>query len=91
LRKQLGVPERAITATATKPMGLSSKVLAKMAYDYALGGLDIVKDDHGLSDQRFAPYQERVRQCADAVAEANAKTGGKCIYFPSVTAPADQV
>lgn len=91
LRAQLGVPERAITATATKPMGLSSKVLAKMAYDYALGGLDIVKDDHGLSDQRFAPFQERVRLCADAVAEANAKTGGKCIYFPSVTAPADQV
>ncbi len=91
LRKMLDAPERAITSTATKPMGLSATALAKMAYEYALGGLDIVKDDHGLSDQRFAPFKERVRLCANAVAEANAKTGGKCIYFPSITAPADQV
>lgn len=91
LRELLGVPDRALTATATKPMGLSSQVFAKMAYEYALGGLDIVKDDHGLSDQRFAPFKERVRLCADAVAEANTKTGGECIYFPSITAPADQV
>ncbi len=91
LRDVLHAPQRALTATATKPMGLSSKAFAKMAYEYALGGLDIVKDDHGLSDQRFAPFKERVRMCADAVREANAKTGGHCLYCPSLTAPAEQV
>jgi len=91
LRKILGVPERALTATATKPMGLSASALAKMAYEYALGGLDIIKDDHGLSNQRFAPFKERVRLCADAVAGANAKTGGNCIYCPSLSAPAEQI
>lgn len=91
LRELLDVPQRAITATATKPMGLSSKAFAKMAYEYALGGIEIVKDDHGLSNQKFAPFKERARLCAQAVAEVNAKTGGQSIYVPSITAPADQV
>lgn len=91
LRERLHAPQRALTATATKPMGLSSQAFARMARDYALGGLDIVKDDHGLSDQTWAPFRERVKLCADAVHEANAKTGGHCLYFPSLTAPAEQV
>ena len=87
LREIMGVPERPILATALKPMGLSSKALADLAYQFALGGIDLIKDDHGLSDQRFAPYEERVRLCAEAVAKANAETGRKSIYVPNITAP----
>jgi ribulose-bisphosphate carboxylase large chain len=91
LRARLDAPERPLLCTALKPLGLAVQDLADMAYQFALGGMDIVKDDHGLADQSFAPYRERLRRCAEAVARANRQTGGECIYAPNVTAPADQV
>ncbi|MTV48402.1 ribulose 1,5-bisphosphate carboxylase large subunit [Heliobacillus mobilis] len=91
LRKLLGVPHRPLLFTALKPMGLSTAELAKMAYECALGGIDIIKDDHGLTNQVFAPYEERVRLCTQAVAKANQETGFKAIYVPNVTAPYNQL
>ena len=62
-----------------------------MAYESALGGVDFVKDDHGLSDQDFIRFNARVRRIAEAVKEGNAKGGGHCLYAPNITAPADQI
>ncbi len=87
LREMLGVFDRPLLSTATKPMGLSAAQLADMAYKLALGGIDIIKDDHGLGDQSFAPFKERVTRTVDAVANANAKTGQKTLYMPNVTGP----
>jgi ribulose-bisphosphate carboxylase large chain len=89
LRQRLGVPDRPLLATALKPMGLPATALADLAYQLALGGIDIIKDDHGLSDQPYAPFTERVARCAEAVARANAATGGRAIYLPNVTASGD--
>ena len=89
LRDLLGVYDRPLLCTAIKPMGLSPKDLADQARQFALGGIDIIKDDHGLADQPFCRYEERVARCVEAVAEANRETGLKCIYMPNVTAPAD--
>lgn len=91
LRKLLGVPERPLLCSALKPMGLPVEALADLAYRFALGGVDMIKDDHGLADQPFAPYYERVERCAEAVAKANSETGGKCLYIPNVTAPTDKI
>ncbi|MGH2523908.1 MAG: RuBisCO large subunit C-terminal-like domain-containing protein [Anaerolineales bacterium] len=91
VRYRLDVPQRPLLCTALKPMGLPSQALAHLAYQFALGGIDIIKDDHGLADQPFAPFRERVLRCAEAVARANRETGLKCIYVPNVTGPADQV
>jgi len=91
LRALLGVPERPLVATALKPMGLDVPALAQLAYELALGGVDILKDDHGLADQPFAPFAARVEACAAAVARANAETGGHTLYAPNVSAPADAV
>lgn len=91
IRDLLGVPERPLLCTALKPMGLSPEQLAQLAYQCALGGIDIIKDDHGLADQPFCRYEERVERCADAVARANQETGQHAIYMPNVTAPADQL
>ncbi|NDJ60910.1 MAG: ribulose 1,5-bisphosphate carboxylase large subunit [Chloroflexi bacterium] len=90
-RKLLNVPVRPLLCTALKPMGLSAAELAKLAGQFALGGLDLIKDDHGLANQPFAPFEERVERCAEAVARANAQTGLRCAYMPNITAPADQV
>ncbi len=89
LRELIAVPERPLLFTAIKPIGLSAQQLADMAYKFALGGLDIVKDDHGLADQPFAPFKERIKRVAEAVANANAKTGLNTLYAPNITGPAE--
>ena len=91
LRQQLGITDRPLLCTALKPMGLSPTELADMAYRLARGGIDLIKDDHGLSDQTFCPFDERVSRCAEAIARANQQTGRTSLYLPNVTAPADEL
>lgn len=90
LRAILGVERRPLLCTAIKPMGLSPKELAELTYTLALGGIDIIKDDHGLADQPFCPFRERVPRCAEAVAKANQASGLRCVYAPNVSASGEQ-
>jgi ribulose-bisphosphate carboxylase large chain len=91
LREIIGIPVRPPLFTALKPMGLSAQNLATLAGQFAEGGIDIIKDDHGLSDQVFSPFEERVARCSEAVREVNARINRKAIYVPNVTAPTEQV
>lgn len=91
LRKQLGVETQPLLCTALKPMGKSATEIAQLAYELALGGIDLIKDDHGLTDQRFCPFAERVKACAQAVTQANQKTGKHCLYVANITAPATEI
>ncbi len=91
LRKFLGVRKRPLLFTALKPLGLSADKLASLAYRFASGGIDIIKDDHGIANQRFAPFAERVKACARAVEQANNKTGHHCIYMANITAAPDEM
>ena len=84
LRKALNVFGRPLATTAIKPLGLSARELATLCGGYARGGLDIIKDDHGLIDQHFHPFEERVARIQEAVREANAKTGRITHYYPMV-------
>lgn len=91
LRARQGVQDRPLICSALKPMGLSARDLADQAYRFASGGIDMIKDDHGLSNQAFSPFEERLELCAAAVARANRESGNNCAYYPNVTGPADQV
>ena len=91
LRKLLGVPGRPLTCTALKPMGLSPGEIAGQAYRFALGGIDIIKDDHGIQDQVFCPFEERVARCAEAVDRANRETGLRSVYMANVTGRMDRI
>jgi ribulose-bisphosphate carboxylase large chain len=91
LRRLLNVPKRPFLSTALKPMGLSSKELADLAYQFTLGGMDLIKDDHGLSNQSCSPFEERVGLCAEAVQRGNKETGQCTIYVANVTAPQNEV
>lgn len=85
LRDYLQIPKRPIICTALKPMGLSAEGLAELAYQFAKGGIDIIKDDHSLADQPFAGFEERVQRCAEAVRRANRETGLHAVYMPNIT------
>ncbi|WP_324651817.1 RuBisCO large subunit C-terminal-like domain-containing protein [Georgenia sp. H159] len=91
MRELLAAPRRALLATALKPMGSSAAELAEVARTLAVAGLDIIKDDHSLGDQPWAPWRERVARCAEAVREANSRTGGRALYMPSLNVPAPEV
>ncbi|PSM16790.1 RuBisCO large subunit C-terminal-like domain-containing protein [Nitratireductor sp. StC3] len=89
VRALAGRPHGPLTGTALKPLGAGPQELARIAGAMARGGIEILKEDDGLSAQPFARFEERVQRCADAVAEANAQTGSKCLYFPNVSGALD--
>jgi len=79
---------RPLLCAALKPVGLTADELGELCHRFACGGIDLIKDDHGLTDQPSAPFDDRVRSCAEAVERANSATGGGTLYFPNVTGPA---
>jgi ribulose-bisphosphate carboxylase large chain len=91
LRQRAGAQDRALTCSALKPQGLSPDALAELAFALARGGLDFVKDDHGLADQAYSPFEARVRACAKAVRKANAISGAPTRYVPSLSGHFGQI
>lgn len=85
LRKLTHAHGRPMTCGALKPQGMTSDELAALAYTQALAGMDMIKDDHGITDQAYSPFAERVPKIQAAVARANRETGGHCVYVPSVS------
>ncbi|MCI0735604.1 MAG: RuBisCO large subunit C-terminal-like domain-containing protein, partial [Beijerinckiaceae bacterium] len=84
LRGRVEAQARALTCSALKPQGLSAEALAELTFKLALGGVDYIKDDHGLANQRFSPFEDRVRACAAAARKATALTGKKTCYVPNL-------
>jgi len=91
LRRLCAAADRPLTATALKPMGLAPRDLARRASEAALGGVDLIKDDHGLGDQAWAPFRDRVRAVQGAVERANRASGGSTVYVPNLTGPVDRL
>lgn len=85
LRKRTGIKGRAFTCAALKPQGLPPQKLAELAARLARGGIDFIKDDHGLADQSYSPFRERVEAVAAALREVEREAGHRARYVPSVT------
>ena len=85
LRDRAGAGERALTCSALKPQGLSLARLANLAARFACGGIDYIKDDHGLADQSYSPFAAR----CEAVAKALRESGAHARYVPSLTGDLD--
>ncbi|MGD0565978.1 MAG: RuBisCO large subunit C-terminal-like domain-containing protein [Candidatus Goldiibacteriota bacterium] len=86
IRKLAGVYKRPLLCSALKPMGLNVKELSELAYKFALGGIDIIKDDHGLANQPFSPFEKRIEAVCDAIRKADKETGHRTLYAPNITA-----
>jgi ribulose-bisphosphate carboxylase large chain len=87
LRARLDAHGRPLTCAALKPQGLPAERLAALCRDLVLGGVDVVKDDHGLADQAYAPFARRVAACQRALADAARATGRPAVYAPSLVGP----
>jgi len=85
LRARVDAKGRAMTCSALKPQGLGADDLGKLAFELAMGGLDFIKDDHGLANQSYSPFADRVRACAAAVRRASDRTHHPTRYAPSLS------
>jgi ribulose-bisphosphate carboxylase large chain len=91
LRAKAGILNRPLTCAALKPLGLSASELARICYEFSLGGIDIIKDDHNLGDHSFCTCQDRFRLCREAVLRAQEKTGKRTLYFAHVNGRVEAV
>jgi len=85
IRKRLSAPKRPLSCTALKPVGSSPDELAKIATEFAGGGIDIIKDDHGLVNQSAADFKSRIISCVPAIRDAMEVSGKTTLYFPNIT------
>jgi ribulose-bisphosphate carboxylase large chain len=91
LRQRVGAPARALTCSALKPQGLPPKALADLARRFAQGGIDYIKDDHGLADQAYSPFAARV-EAITAALESLAPSGAHAFrYVPSLSGDLDAI
>ena len=84
-------PNSPVLASALKPMGLTVRAFCAVATRFVEMGMHIIKDDHGLANQAYAPFEERVRCVSEAVALANEKYGRSCLYAPNISGPVDEI
>ena len=72
LRRRVGAFGRALTCSALKPQGVPPARLAQLAEQFARGGIDFIKDDHGLADQAYSPFADARRRRSPAASAARA-------------------
>jgi ribulose-bisphosphate carboxylase large chain len=85
IRAAAGVASGPLTCTALKPQGSSPTELADLARTFTLAGIDVIKDDHGIANQPFCPFAERVPAVQRAILQANGATSGRTIYAPTLS------
>lgn len=85
LRQRLDVPARPLLVAPVKPAtGLLPEEFARLAYEAAAGGADIIKDDELYFGLPYAPLPERARLAVAAVRRAEDETGDKKLYIANV-------
>jgi ribulose-bisphosphate carboxylase large chain len=89
LRRRVGAPRRALTCTALKPQGLPAPDLAGLARRFAEGGIDYIKDDHGLADQGYSPFAARLAAVTAALRTVDRPDGTSARYVPSLSGDLD--
>ena len=89
-RQSLGLQyehARPLTCTALKPQGLSPPELAELAGTLASAGIDVIKDDHGIADQDYAPFSQRVALVQRAIERAGGehRRPERALYAPTLS------
>ncbi|WXG45294.1 MAG: RuBisCO large subunit C-terminal-like domain-containing protein [Candidatus Atabeyarchaeum deiterrae] len=89
IRKIIGTTKegRPHVGTIIKPkVGLSPRQTAEVAYQAAMGGVDLIKDDETLTNQSFCPLEKRVSFVMEKLDRVKGETGRKVLYAVNVSA-----
>ena len=87
VRNLLKIKDRPLIGTIVKPkVGLSPSKHAEYAYKAWKGGLDLVKSDENLTNQKFNRFEERLKATIKMKEKVEKETGEKKLYVENVTA-----
>ncbi|MFX0076152.1 MAG: type III ribulose-bisphosphate carboxylase [Candidatus Hermodarchaeota archaeon] len=92
IRKILKVDKRPITATVPKPkVGFYAEEHAQHGYEIWSGGVDLLKDDENLSNQKFNSFERRLELSMKMRDKAESETGERKSYLINITAEVDEM
>jgi ribulose-bisphosphate carboxylase large chain len=92
VRRIVGTNKRPHVGTIIKPkVGLTPEDTAAVAYQAAIGGVDLIKDDETLTNQRFCPIDERLPKVMESLDEARDETGQQVLYAVNITSRGDRI
>lgn len=91
VKKIVGAEDRPMYGTIIKPkVGLPPNKTAEVAYEAAMGGVDLVKDDETLTSQSFNPIEDRITEVMNKLDDAKQQTGHETLYACNVTADTEE-
>lgn len=92
VRHMIGSKGRPHVGTIIKPkVGLNPEDTAAVAYEAAIGGVDLIKDDETLTDQTFCPIDRRLPLVMKRLEEAKDETGREVLYAVNISTRADRI
>jgi ribulose-bisphosphate carboxylase large chain len=92
VRKLIGCKNRPYIGTVIRPKaGLTPEDTAAVAYEAAIGGVDLIIDSEIMADQEFCPIESRVPLVMAELDDAKDETGRQVLYAVNVTARTDKI
>lgn len=92
VRDLLKISKRPLTATVPKPkVGYYSSEHAQLGYEIWTGGVDLLKDDENLSNQKFNKFEERLELSIKMRDKAESETGERKSYLINITAEVEEM
>ena len=64
IRRLVETPTRPMIQAVIKPMGIPNEELARMCAGVYAWWRRCYQDDHGITNQSFSQFKDRVRRCA---------------------------
>nr|VDD89225.1 RuBisCO long chain, Form III-b [uncultured archaeon] len=92
IRKLFKVEKRPLTASVPKPkVGMTTEEHCNVAKGIWEGGVDFLKDDENLTDQKFNRFDKRARKCFKIRDKIEKETGERKGYYINVTAETNEM
>ena len=92
VRKLVGSNKRPHIGTIIRPKaGLTPEDTAAVAYEAAIGGVDLIIDSEIMADQEFCPIGSRVPLVMERLEDAKDETGRQVLYAVNVTTRPDRI
>ena len=92
IRKIVGTTDRPHVGTIIKPkVGLNPEDTAAVAYEAAIGGVDLIKDDETLTDQKFCPLEKRLPLVMERLHQVKEETSRTVLYAVNISTAGDRI